>query len=180
MSGLYGDWGRFGALLAAAPSQLEEAKRDGTKKAAIHIRDEVRRGIRDQAPGGQSFEPLSDYTIARKGSSKALIDYGDLIGNINEEVLSADDAFIGVKRGVKNPNNQELVNIAVVHEEGRTIEVTPKMRAYLHSRGLHLKKATTYIRIPARPYFAPVAKDRQVHKDVLDIYLEEVRQVFEL
>ena len=42
--------------------------------------------------------------------------------------------------------------LASIHEYGCTIPVTPKMRAYLHHQGLHLKETTTAIRIPERSF----------------------------
>lgn len=42
--------------------------------------------------------------------------------------------------------------LAAIHEYGCNIIVTPKMRAYLHSQGLHLKPTTTEIRIPERSF----------------------------
>lgn len=42
--------------------------------------------------------------------------------------------------------------LAGIHEYGLDIEVTPKMRAFLHRQGLHLKKSTTHIRIPERSF----------------------------
>ncbi|MCY7919555.1 hypothetical protein P8917_00935 [Bacillus atrophaeus] len=48
--------------------------------------------------------------------------------------------------------NSEAAMIAAVHEFGMKISVTPKMRAYLHSQGLHLKKDTQHIVIPERAF----------------------------
>ena len=45
-----------------------------------------------------------------------------------------------------------MLMIATVHEFGCTIEVTDKMRAYLNSQGLHLKKDTKVINIPQRSF----------------------------
>lgn len=42
--------------------------------------------------------------------------------------------------------------LAGIHEYGLDIEVTPKMRAFLHHQGLHLKDSTTHIRIPERSF----------------------------
>ena len=42
--------------------------------------------------------------------------------------------------------------LAGIHEYGCDIPVTPKMRAFLHSQGLHLKDSTTVIRIPERSF----------------------------
>lgn len=42
--------------------------------------------------------------------------------------------------------------LAGIHEYGCKIQVTEKMRRYLHSQGLHLKKETKYITIPERAF----------------------------
>lgn len=42
--------------------------------------------------------------------------------------------------------------LAGIHEYGCKIKVTDKMRAYLHSQGLHLKTSTEYITIPERAF----------------------------
>lgn len=42
--------------------------------------------------------------------------------------------------------------LAGIHEYGCDIEVTPKMRAFLHYQGLHLKDSTTHIKIPERSF----------------------------
>lgn len=42
--------------------------------------------------------------------------------------------------------------LAGIHEYGCRIQVTDKMRAYLHSQGLHLKASTQYITIPERAF----------------------------
>lgn len=51
--------------------------------------------------------------------------------------------------GVLEGDNKWLAGI---HEYGLDIEVTPKMRAFLHRQGLHLKKSTTHIHIPERSF----------------------------
>ena len=42
--------------------------------------------------------------------------------------------------------------LAGIHEYGCKIPVTPKMRAFLHRQGLHLKDSTTEIVIPERSF----------------------------
>ena len=42
--------------------------------------------------------------------------------------------------------------LAAIHEYGCNITVTPKMRAFLHHQGLHLKDSTTVIKIPERSF----------------------------
>ena len=67
--------------------------------------------------------------------------------------------------------------LASIHEYGCKIKVTDKMRAYLHSQGLHLKADTEYITIPERAFLRngfdtnkdDVMKDaEQVLSSVLD------------
>lgn len=50
------------------------------------------------------------------------------------------------------PESGDLEMIARVQEFGATIRVTPKMRAYLHRRGLHLRATTDTITIPERSF----------------------------
>lgn len=42
-----------------------------------------------------------------------------------------------------------------VHEFGAKIPVTERMRAFLHFKGVHLRKSTTEIVIPKREWFKP-------------------------
>lgn len=42
--------------------------------------------------------------------------------------------------------------LAAIHEYGCDITVTPKMRAFLHRQGLHLKDSTKVIKIPERSF----------------------------
>lgn len=55
----------------------------------------------------------------------------------------------GVEVGVLKGKNAWLASI---HEYGCDIPVTEKMRVFLHSQGLHLKKSTTHIHIPERSF----------------------------
>lgn len=54
-----------------------------------------------------------------------------------------------VEVGALTGSNAWLANI---HEYGCEIKVTPKMRAFLHRQGLHLKESTTVIKIPERSF----------------------------
>lgn len=71
----------------------------------------------------------------------------DLTDDIKRAARSLDGKTVkvGVLRG-------EHAWLASIHEYGCTIPVTPKMRAYLHRIGVHLKKSTTKIIIPERSF----------------------------
>lgn len=65
--------------------------------------------------------------------------------------------------------------LAAIHEYGCTIKVTPKMRAYLHHKGLHLKKETETIVIPERSFLrAGYDKNRKKVLDRTEALLEDV------
>lgn len=55
--------------------------------------------------------------------------------------------------------------LAAIHEYGCKITVTPRMRAYLHKMGLHLKSTTTTITIPERSFLRSGFDEN--HKKVL-------------
>ena len=74
----------------------------------------------------------------------------------------------GVKAGIlENATNANkkggagIAAYAVWNEFGvPNIPVTDKMRAYMHYQGVHLKKSTTSISIPPRPFMRTVAKEK--------------------
>ncbi|AOH54483.1 hypothetical protein ABE28_008970 [Peribacillus muralis] len=69
-----------------------------------------------------------------------------------------------INAGVLGEGEQQM--IAGVHEYGIQINVTPKMRGFLASKGLHLKKSTTHITIPERSF---IRSGWDAHeKEVLD------------
>lgn len=66
--------------------------------------------------------------------------------------------------GSGKPNNN-IAYLAAIQTYGipEGIRVTPKMRAFLHSIGIHLKKSTVTINMPQRPYMQN-AMDDNVNK----------------
>lgn len=71
-------------------------------------------------------------------------DFPDMIKRL-KTVNDSKGVEVGVLKG-------QHAWLASIHEYGCNIPVTPEMRAYLHRQGLHLKKSTTSIRIPERPF----------------------------
>lgn len=69
-------------------------------------------------------------------------------------VLDGKKVQVGVLNG-------EHAWLAAIHEYGCKIPVTPKMRAYLHTIGIHLKKDTTVITIPERSFLRAGYDDRK-------------------
>jgi len=112
--------------------------------------------IKDRIISGRDMAKLHGFTIDQKGSSKPLIDDGDLLASVGHRFVAKDAVFVGAHRKA-----EDGTDIAELHEreEGVRIKVTPKMRAYLHARGLHLKPETTELFIPGRPFIKPAFRD---------------------
>lgn len=116
MSELTGDWNKIGNILN--PAKIKAALTKCAARVGNYGASQVKKGIING-----NFTPLHPVTIARKHSSKPLVDHGDLVGSITYQVFDETKrVFIGVKKGKE-------ANIAAVHEFGCTISVTPKMRA---------------------------------------------------
>ena len=90
-----------------------------------------------------------------KGKIKNLIDgladkkavkVGLIAGKGGDDIISED---------------MDLAGIGAVQEFGATIQVTDKMRAWLHYNGLHLKASTTTINIPVRSFLQMPLEDKK-------------------
>jgi len=135
----FGDWNRAKELLTNnLGHRMALEIRKATIKNAVLLVREIKRGIRDQAPGGQQFVPLAQVTIDRKGSSKALIDTGLLINSITQKIMS-DRAFVGLLSTSVHKDGESLANIGAIMEYGCTIR----------------QPGGTVIVIPPRPFLHP-------------------------
>lgn len=158
---LTGDWKAVRAKLEKNPgARLRMAIRMATVRNAALLVREIKKGIRDQAPGGKAFPPLAEVTIRRKGSSKALIDTGFLLSSVTERILGDGSAFVGLLRGTANKAGGDLVNIGAVMEYGATIE---------QANGV-------VIVIPPRPFLHPTME--KYRSQVLANYRAAIASVF--
>lgn len=73
-------------------------------------------------------------------------------GDFNLAEMERIAGSINGKKVIIGPTGTRNRNLAKIHEYGVTINVTDKMRGYLASQGLHLKKSTTTIHIPERSF----------------------------
>lgn len=129
---------------------------------------------REVIRGSEGIVANAALTIHIKGSSKPLVDHGDLFKAITYEVVNDYQVFVGVLR-----TNEDAYNLAVTLHDGAAVQVTPAMRgmffflwkastgdisaesltgraAELYARRpggwLPLKPSTTVITIPPRPW----------------------------
>ena len=98
----------------------------------------------------------------------------------NLRIIDGKNITVGVKG--------EQAWLASIHEYGCKIRITPKMRAWLHKNGLHVKDSTTEITIPERSFLRSgfdechlrvVEKAENILPQLLDGNMSE-RQFYEL
>ncbi len=65
-----------------------------------------------------------------------------------------------IEIGIFNDNPYVLM-YSTVNEFGMNINITPKMRAWLHANGLHVKDSTTAIHIPQRSFIRKTANEKE-------------------
>lgn len=103
------------------------------------------------------------------GEIKVDIKYKKL-KKIVEEMSKTYSVRVGLLANKGSTNevseNLDLAGLGAVQEFGCTINVTPKMRAYLHHKGIHLKETTTQIRIPARSFLAMPILNKDFRKKI--------------
>ena len=151
-SGRFGDWRKLKNVMEKCDARIRKNCTIALMKAGLRLESM----IKDRILSGKGMKPLHGFTIERKGSSKPLVDEGDLLGSVGMRFIEMDTVFVGVHRKAADGTD-----VASVHEreEGTRIKVTPRMRAYLHGIGLHLKPTTTEIFIPGRPFVKPSYED---------------------
>lgn len=68
------------------------------------------------------------------------------------DTLNSSKIIIGVLGDSGSYEDISVVEVASIQEFGATIKVTDKMRGYLATQGIFLKKSTTTINIPERSF----------------------------
>jgi phage gpG-like protein len=120
--------------------------------------------------------------------TKPLIVRGDLRNSITV-VKQGDGVFVGVLRSAKTAAGQSLVNVAAVHELGSrpiVLKLTPKVRRFLHAAfraagldapaGDRPSTGIAVIKIPARPFLAPLFETHGKPAYVAGRFLDRVAQ----
>lgn len=167
------------SVLEQLPGKLKKAQEKAVLQEAQFLRAKVIEGIDSGAPGGKPFAPHSPMTLAvRKargfGGSKILVVRGGLRGSVVAISLGPGAAFVGV-----HSKSGAGVNIARIHEEGRTFTTTwtarqrrwffvmmrkagvpprygPKLPPAMRKARAAAGPTAITIRIPARPFIGPV------------------------
>lgn len=176
--------------LARIQRQLPGAVRMATKRQALRLSAMIKTGIRQGAPGGVPLAPNAPSTIRAKGSSKPLINHGDLLRSIGVDELavfggSAGGAqfFVGVNRSARRADGTtSQATIAEWMEEGtkpHLIPITPRMRGFFRHLGVNLPDEKMYFYhpgTPPRPFLRPSVE--QWGKDVNRLLQQDLLRKF--
>ena len=148
----FGQWGRLRDVMKGFDRRLQKNCSVALMRAGVLLEGM----IKDRIISGRDMAKLHGFTVEQKGSSKPLIDDGDLLGSVGHRFVEKNAVFVGAHRKAADGTD-----VAELHEreKGTRIKVTPKMRAYLHARGFHLKPETKVLFIPGRPYIKPAFRD---------------------
>lgn len=93
--------------------------------------------------------PKGQINRKNKQTVQALVNLMEDLG----QKYSIRVGIIGNDAYEKHPHTDlTMAELGAIHEFGATINVTEKMRAYLHHIGVHLKPETTSIVIPTRSF----------------------------
>ncbi len=170
-----GEWKRAIKILESMPARLPKALDMAVAQEAQVVRNMMIRRI----DAGEGMAPHSALTLAVRrasgfGGTKILIRSGTLRGSI-KVVKFSGGYFIGVKRGARGSTGRgkkSLVNIAKIHEEGRSWnqEITDRQRKFLFwalkEAGNPPRTKTSEggggmmrITIPARPFIGPAIEE---------------------
>lgn len=153
--------------------RLEAEVGKATKLNALLAEGAIKRGIYS----GKGIDKNSKFTIALKGSSRPLVDSGELVKSINGRAEKWDEFVVGVLksrmvRDEKTGKSKDLLSIAQILHSGATVTVTPKMRRFFFWMASRYEKGeikepwkplsarTKVIRIPARPFLRFAVTDK--------------------
>lgn len=75
-----------------------------------------------------------------------------------------------IKIGIFGAEDSQVLMIATVQEFGVDIQITPKMRAWLHGNGLHVKDSTREIHIPERSF---IRASYDENKNKIDRFIKD-------
>lgn len=159
-----GDWARARRRTAGLGGNLLQAVERASLRVGIYVSQEIQKGIRSQAPGGEAFKPLAEATLAMRRArgnrgTKALLDTTTMWRGVTYKLLGMA-VFVGVLRtAMTKPGRggrpRSYANVAAVQEFGA---IVPSDRS----------RTGKVIVIPARPFLNPTF--RKTHPKIREIY----------
>jgi hypothetical protein len=139
--------------------RLKKNLRVASKRVGLMAEREIKEGI-----NSGRLKANAPLTEAIKGSSRPLVNTGQLVRSVTSKVGSFDEVFVGVlrSRAIRDPNTgkvRDVKEIAAILHQGAVIRVTEQMRRFFFAmadqfpeRWKPLSSSTKVIVIPPRPF----------------------------
>lgn len=152
----FGDWDKLSKGLARINSQVDETKTRVVKKAAVIGQTLIRKNlVSGGALVGKPFEPNSAVTVDLKGSSKPLIDTGDMMGSVGVRMIDSETATVGVLK-------ETVSGVSI---------------GWLHEKGTNRAGRGNKVTIPPRPWITPVAESQMLQDKVREMAEQELKDL---
>jgi len=185
---LVGDWPRFRTFINNLTPGISKALKVAARLAALHTVSKIRKGVKNQSPGGQAFKPLHPFTVSEKMSTKgigsttanrALIRSGSLMRFLTYAVRDDGSFEIGYDTDkTSGSSGAYLWMVSTWMQNNTRIKVNKYIRSRFAKQKFYLSKKTKYLSIPARPYILPVIfQERYEIRKIYEIQLS--KKIFE-
>lgn len=175
------------ALLKGLPDRMKHAKDEACRLEAEFLALKMREGILSGAPAGKKFAPHSPLYALMGGGNQILnkSKSGGLLGAIG--VAKIGGMWVAGISGA----SEKVGRIAGIHEFGREFDVVPTARsqAWFFARlrelgiqpvkrvGKHPSLSTIHVKIPARPFIAPIVEMYAQPADVGKRFLKNFAKI---
>jgi hypothetical protein len=139
---------RGSVMISGLVNGMQGRLKTGLKQAGMLMVRELKQNLKGSNPTTFFFRSPHKELRSRTGALRASIN------------MKMDGLGVSVGPG-GSPGVYGAVN-----EYGATINVTERMRAFLHANGIHLRASTTEMILPPRPWFWPTwekNKDKAVN-----------------
>ena len=126
----FGQWNRLRDVMRGFDQKLRKNCRLALMRAGLVLEGM----IKDRIISGKGMPKLHGFTVDEKGSSKPLIDDGDLLGSVGHRFVAKDAVFVGAHRKAADGTDLaaagvELDFAALVTVESRKLAVAHIERA---------------------------------------------------
>lgn len=139
------------------------------KSTGWWLQQEIKKGIKAGAPGGQPYKPFTDVTTSRvldsmrgrgkiksgkryRAARKFRSDHRPL-GRLYPATVYR--FYKDSRRVVIGWVSASAQRYGAMQEKGTRYQITPKMRRFYWAAGIPLSKGKTFIDVPARPTIGP-------------------------
>ena len=142
-------------LLERMAQNNEKSLRSAAKSLGYFMQKKIKQGVRSGAPGGEQFAERFPYQKRAKlqGGSAAKQWYGRMVNAIGYQY---DNGVLRI-----GWTSRTASMYGKKQEEGYKTRITKAIRQKWHEADIKLSKNTTYLILPERPVFEPMAEELQ-------------------